>query len=100
MFRFIVFVLCSRADAALFSLRRGGLRRPLRATSATISSLRTPFLRSASAVKRWYSTSSSLLGQLESQILAALVQRVPAAVLAQHQLALGHADRLCGSMIS
>ena len=30
----------------------------------------------------------------ESEILAAFLQRVPAAVLAEHQLAFGHADRL------
>ena len=52
-----------------------------------ISSLRRPFLRSASAVKRWYSVSSCSRVEREAQILAALGQRVAAAVLAQHQLA-------------
>ena len=59
-----------------------------------ISSSIRPFLRSASGGEAQVHGIEFFFREIEAQILAAVLQRVPAAVLAEHQLAFGHADRL------
>ena len=62
--------------------------------SLRISSSRMPFLRSARVDEAGVDLVELRLVERDAQLLAAGAQRVPAAVLAEHQLALGNADRL------